>query len=65
MNLENLSKRQKDIISKLKVSFENDSQLSKWLSIPNKLFRNKPPIYFLLSDNFDYFERFLSNSSFE
>lgn len=49
----------KDIIlDKLKVIFESEESLKIWLSIPNKLFRNRPPIDLLESGNYDYFERF-------
>lgn len=49
----------KDIIlEKLKAIFENEESLKIWLSIPNKLFRNRPPIDLLESGNYDYFERF-------
>jgi len=61
MNYEILSEKQLNIISKLEKMFESKDQLELWFSLPNKLFRNKAPLDLLLSGNFDYFDRFLTN----
>ena len=62
MNYEILTDKQKAIVSKLKPMFESQEQLHNWLSLPNKMFRDKPPIDLLLSGNFDYFDRLLNVS---
>lgn len=53
-----LSERQRDIIKRLEDSIGDINSVETWLSTPNKLFRNRPPIDLLLSENYDYFERF-------
>jgi hypothetical protein len=63
MNYELLTDKQKEIIGRIEPMFESKLQLETWLSIPNKLFRNKAPVDILLSGNYDYFERFLNPSS--
>lgn len=65
MRVKDLNNRQKEIYNKLKVNFDGDESFQKWLSLPNKTFRNKPPLFLLLSENYDYFERFLESPSFE
>jgi uncharacterized protein (DUF2384 family) len=65
MNLSELSVKQKSIYDKLDKIFESQEQLHMWLSLPNKLFRNKAPIDVLLSSNYDYFDRFFENSNIE
>ena len=65
MNLSELSVKQKSIYDKLDKIFESQEQLNMWLSLPNKLFRNKAPIDILLSSNYDYFDRFFENSNIE
>ena len=62
MDISNLSTRQKEVYNKLKLVFEDDNLLVKWLSLPNRSFKNRPPIDILLSGNFDYFDRFLNNT---
>jgi len=62
MNYDLLTDRQKQIVESLRVNFENQEQLESWLSIPNKSFRNKPPLDLLMTDNFDYFDRFFKVS---
>lgn len=57
MNLLNLNSRQKEIINILKSKFDSEEQLETWLSLPNKMFRSKPPIDFLIAENYDYFDR--------
>jgi len=53
-----LSERQRDIIKRLEDSIGDINSVENWLSTPNKLFRGRPPIDLLLSENYDYFERF-------
>jgi uncharacterized protein (DUF2384 family) len=60
MNYETLTDKQKAVILKLKPMFESQEQLHNWLSLPNKMFRSKPPIDLLISGNFDYFDRILN-----
>jgi len=50
--------KKEQILNKLKEIFENEESMKVWLSIPNKLFKNRPPIDLLESSNYDYFERF-------
>lgn len=57
--------KQKDIYINLLKEFESEPQLQTWLSLPNKLFRNRAPIDVLLSQNYDYFDRFLETSNIE
>jgi len=59
MNVSNMSEKQIEIFYKLKEVFEDSRLLESWLSLPNKMFKNKAPIDVLLSGNYDYFERFL------
>jgi hypothetical protein len=65
MNLSEFNDKQKSLLVKLKSSFNDDTLFEKWLSMPNKHFRNKPPIFFILSENYDYFQRFINNSTIE
>lgn len=65
MRIRDLNDKQKEIFEKLRKNFDGDGSFHKWLSLPNKSFRNKPPLYLLLSENYDYFERFLESPSFE
>ena len=60
MNYDTLTVKQQDIISKLMPMFESQEQLHNWLSLPNKMFRDKPPMDVLMSGNFDYFDRLLN-----
>lgn len=60
MDFSNLSKKQKEILKKVRDSLESDSQFDLWMSTPNKSFRNMAPIDVLLAGNFDYFDRFFS-----
>lgn len=62
MNYDLFTEKQKQVIVKLSANFESKDQLEKWLSIPNKMFRDKPPLDLLLSGNFDYFDRLINNS---
>jgi len=55
--LDNLNDKQKEIITSLRVMFETDEEMINWLSVPNKLFRGRPPIDALNTSNYDYFER--------
>lgn len=52
--------KQNEIIEKLRTVLESDQQLDAWLSIPNKMFKDKAPIDVLMSGNFDYFDRFFT-----
>lgn len=60
MNYDTLTVKQQDIICKLMPMFESQEQLHNWLSLPNKMFRDKPPMDVLMSGNFDYFDRLLN-----
>jgi len=60
MNYEILTKKQLEVISKIEPMFESKQQMEDWFSLPNKLFRDRPPLDVLLSGNFDYFDRFLN-----
>jgi uncharacterized protein (DUF2384 family) len=62
MDTSNLSIGQKEILNKLQTVFEDEQQLTNWLSLPNKSFRNKTPLDLLLSGNLDYFNRFFNDS---
>jgi len=62
MNYDLLTDRQKQLIESLRKNFESQDQFENWLSIPNKSFRNKPLLDLLISDNFDYFDRFFNQS---
>lgn len=50
--------RKEQIIEKLRSMFDTEDSFKNWLSIPNKSFRNRPPIDILEASNYDYFERF-------
>ena len=63
MDISNLSTRQKEVYNKLKLVFEDDNLLIKWLSLPNRSFKNRPQIDILLSGNFDYFDRFFNDTT--
>ena len=58
-----LTERQRDIIKRLEESIGDINTVEKCLSTPNKLFRSRPPIDLLLSENFDYFDRFFTRAS--
>lgn len=57
MDFTNFNERQKTIVKNLRKEFDSDQSLYTWLSIPNKMFRSKPPIDLLMSENYDYFDR--------
>jgi len=61
--LDNLNVKQKEIITNLRVMFDSDEEMINWLSLPNKLFRGRPPIDILNTSNYDYFERFFSKTN--
>lgn len=65
MNISGLNDKQKGIYDKLLEGFDNEQQLQNWMSIPNRYFRNKAPIDVLISQNYDYFDRFLETSNIE
>ena len=65
MDISSLNIKQKTIYNKLLEGFDNEQQLQTWLSLPNKLFRSKAPIDVLISQNYDYFDRFLETSNIE
>jgi len=58
MDLSILSEKQREIVSKIRLSLESDDQLDMWMSTSNKSFRGMAPIDVLLSSNYDYFDRF-------
>jgi hypothetical protein len=53
-----LTNDQQQIYDKLKVSIGDELDL--WLSIPNKSFRNRPPLELLLTNDFGYFGQFIT-----
>jgi hypothetical protein len=53
-----LTNDQQQIYDKLKISIGDELDL--WLSIPNKSFRNRPPLELLLTNDFVYFEQFIT-----
>ena len=57
MDVSKLNERQKEIINKLYNILESEDSLIAWLSIPNKMFKSRPPIDLLMSENYDYFDR--------
>jgi hypothetical protein len=57
-SIDSLNDKQKEILNSLREYFGNN--LDNFLSTPNKEFRNKAPLYFLLSENYDYFRPYLS-----
>jgi len=61
MNIDILSAKQKEVYNLLKDRFESENQFQLWLSMPNKLFRNKTPIDTLLSNSFEYFDRYFGD----
>jgi len=62
MDLSKFSSEQREIYTKLKERFESEEQFQTWLSLPNKMFRSKSPLDVLLSNNFDYFDRYFDSS---
>jgi hypothetical protein len=63
MDLSILSEKQREIVSKIRLSLESDDQLDMWMSTSNKSFRGMAPIDVLKSGNYDYFDRFFANVS--
>lgn len=53
-----LTEDQQKIYNQLKESI--GSELDLWLSIPNKSFRNRPPLELLLQNDFAYFYSFIT-----
>jgi hypothetical protein len=62
MDISKLSKKQIEIIEKLKKDIGSTELFEKWMSTPNNMFRHKTPLDILLSGNFDYFDTYLSNN---
>jgi len=56
-----LTDDQKKIYNQLKESIGDELDL--WLSIPNKSFRNRPPLELLLQNDFTYFYSFITPNS--
>jgi uncharacterized protein (DUF2384 family) len=61
--LHNLNDKQQAIIANLRAMFDTEEELMNWLSVPNKLFRGRPPIDVLNTSNYDYFERLFDKSN--
>jgi hypothetical protein len=53
-----LNVHQEQILQRLKVLGES---LDIWLSTPNPHFNHQPPLDLLLTENYDYFYRFLGH----
>jgi len=62
MDISKLTQEQRDIYQRLKIIFESEEQFQTWLSLPNKMFRGKSPLGVLLSNNFEYFDRYFDSS---
>lgn len=62
MDVSNLTDTQKELYNKLRNNFESEQQFQTWLSLPNKMFRNKTPMDALLSGSFEYFDRYFGST---
>jgi len=62
MDISKLTLEQKEIYYNIKSKFESEEQFHTWLSLPNKMFRNKSPLDILLSNSFEYFDRYFDST---
>lgn len=57
--INHLESEKNKILKELENKFDKD--LNLFMSTPNKLFRNRPPLELLNSNDFSYFYQFLNN----
>lgn len=57
-----MTDRQKELLIQLEKHFGSKELVDKWLSTPNKLFRSKIPLDFLIQEHYDYFKQFTNEN---